>query len=218
MILRHWKRRSRRVMRDEAGATAVEYGLIVGLIAVGIIGSLVSTRGSLVTTYNTIASDLGGSGSSQSGSTAPTGLFANKTVSSRNTSVNALGQTRYQYIYSDGSMGLYTTGADYHGSFYPAFVQLTDAVTNETSTYVPAQSDGVGNSVTSSYSLTTTYADGETKTYTTYQNFDPNGQTATGTQQSYTDGGTTPTSSQVTTAISTFQPTIAQYNAYKANP
>ncbi len=46
--------------RNDRGATAVEYGLIAGLIAVGIVGALVGTRGSLNADYNCVATALGG--------------------------------------------------------------------------------------------------------------------------------------------------------------
>ncbi len=45
--------------RDERGATAVEYGLIAGLIAIGIVGSLVSTRTSLNSVFGNAATKMG---------------------------------------------------------------------------------------------------------------------------------------------------------------
>jgi pilus assembly protein Flp/PilA len=43
---------------DEKGATAVEYGLMVGLIAVAIIGSVTLFSDSLNTMYNMITASL----------------------------------------------------------------------------------------------------------------------------------------------------------------
>ena len=44
--------------RDEEGATAIEYGLIAGLIAVGILVSLEGVRDALVALFNSIATKL----------------------------------------------------------------------------------------------------------------------------------------------------------------
>ena len=45
-------------LRDEEGATAVEYGLIVGLIAVLIVGVLTTTGTNLQTLFTTISGAL----------------------------------------------------------------------------------------------------------------------------------------------------------------
>lgn len=37
----------KKVLKDESGATAIEYGLIAGVVAVGLIGALTTLRGSL---------------------------------------------------------------------------------------------------------------------------------------------------------------------------
>lgn len=47
-----------RLVRDEQGATAVEYGLIVGLIAVVIIGAVVLLGGTLTDLFTGIAGEL----------------------------------------------------------------------------------------------------------------------------------------------------------------
>lgn len=44
--------------RDEEGATAIEYGLIAGLIAVGIIASVSSIGTSLKTMFESIVAEL----------------------------------------------------------------------------------------------------------------------------------------------------------------
>ncbi len=44
--------------RDESGATAIEYGLIAGLIAVVIIGALTSLGTHIRTKFNAISSNL----------------------------------------------------------------------------------------------------------------------------------------------------------------
>jgi pilus assembly protein Flp/PilA len=48
----------RRFIADQAGVTAIEYGLIAGLIAVVIIGAVTALGTTISTKFNTIASAL----------------------------------------------------------------------------------------------------------------------------------------------------------------
>ncbi|HML28622.1 MAG TPA: Flp family type IVb pilin [Hyphomicrobium sp.] len=47
-----------RFVKDESGATAIEYGLIAAIVAVGIIAALGQLRGALQTTFNNVADQL----------------------------------------------------------------------------------------------------------------------------------------------------------------
>ena len=47
-----------RFLKDEAGATAIEYGLIAALIAVVIIGALTTVGSKLGGTFNNVAGKL----------------------------------------------------------------------------------------------------------------------------------------------------------------
>jgi len=47
-----------KLLRDEAGATAIEYGLIAALIVVALIAALQSLGGSLSSTFSTVSSSL----------------------------------------------------------------------------------------------------------------------------------------------------------------
>lgn len=47
-----------RFVKDEDGATAIEYGLIAALIAVAIIAAVNAVGGNLSTTFSTVASAL----------------------------------------------------------------------------------------------------------------------------------------------------------------
>jgi pilus assembly protein Flp/PilA len=47
-----------RFVRDESGATAIEYGLIAALIAVVIIGAVTAVGTSLSTTFNTVSGKI----------------------------------------------------------------------------------------------------------------------------------------------------------------
>jgi pilus assembly protein Flp/PilA len=49
-----------RLKREEKGATAVEYGLMVGLIAVVIIAAVIALGGRLDTLFRQIVTSLGG--------------------------------------------------------------------------------------------------------------------------------------------------------------
>jgi pilus assembly protein Flp/PilA len=57
-----------RLEREEKGATAVEYGLMVGLIAVGIITAVLFLKDSLSELFNTICEELGGTPAATTGS------------------------------------------------------------------------------------------------------------------------------------------------------
>jgi pilus assembly protein Flp/PilA len=52
-----------RFVRDESGATAIEYGLIAALIAVVIIGALTLVGSNLSSTFQSVATKLGPQGS-----------------------------------------------------------------------------------------------------------------------------------------------------------
>lgn len=45
-------------LRDESGATAIEYGLIAALIAVVVIGAVQAVGTGLSTTFNTVAGSV----------------------------------------------------------------------------------------------------------------------------------------------------------------
>ena len=51
-----------RFVRDESGATAIEYGLIAALVAVAIIGALGGMKNALTGTFNKVASNLNSAG------------------------------------------------------------------------------------------------------------------------------------------------------------
>ncbi|ALR20364.1 Flp family type IVb pilin [Sphingobium baderi] len=48
----------RKMLKNEEGATAIEYGLIAALIAVAAIGAMTSLGSSLKTTFNTTSDAL----------------------------------------------------------------------------------------------------------------------------------------------------------------
>ncbi len=49
-----------RFLKDESGATAIEYGLIAALIAVAIIGGVTALGTNANTTFTTVATEMAG--------------------------------------------------------------------------------------------------------------------------------------------------------------
>jgi pilus assembly protein Flp/PilA len=45
-------------VRDESGATAIEYGLIAAIVAIGLIASLQGLKNNLQSTFNKVGSNL----------------------------------------------------------------------------------------------------------------------------------------------------------------
>ena len=52
----------KRFLRDESGATAIEYGLIAAGISVVIIGAVNTLGGKLVNTFTNVSNQLGNAG------------------------------------------------------------------------------------------------------------------------------------------------------------
>jgi pilus assembly protein Flp/PilA len=121
-----------RIDRNERGATAVEYGLIAGLIALGLLTSLVGTRTSLSNAFGTAATQMGTStGATQNGGLAVTPapqravtaastssrapLWNGKTLAGKAVSYGSDGMSKTTtFTYTDGAKGVYTEtyGAD----------------------------------------------------------------------------------------------------------
>jgi len=51
-----------KLLRDEQGATAIEYGLIAALIAVAAIGAMTTLGENLEGTFNQVSAEMGGEG------------------------------------------------------------------------------------------------------------------------------------------------------------
>jgi pilus assembly protein Flp/PilA len=47
-----------RFFADESGATAIEYGLIAGIVSVGVISGLTTMKQSLVSTFDNVGTNL----------------------------------------------------------------------------------------------------------------------------------------------------------------
>lgn len=57
--MKNWTSSIERFLKDESGATAIEYGLIAGLISVVIAGSVGLIGGDLKSIFETISGKLG---------------------------------------------------------------------------------------------------------------------------------------------------------------
>ncbi len=58
------KKRIQRFIREEDGASAVEYGLRVALIAVALISAMTALQGGISTAFNKAATEMSGASSS----------------------------------------------------------------------------------------------------------------------------------------------------------
>lgn len=110
---------TRELHQEDGGASAIEYSLIAGIVALGLVGSLVATRTSLNGVLTETATSL------TSGGVAPVGPqqgspynFAAKTLSNRTTVAGSgpNGIQTYSYTFSDGSTLSYS----------PAYVSSSD--------------------------------------------------------------------------------------------
>ena len=54
-------------LKDDSGATAIEYGLIAALVSVAIIGILGTLGDNLVNTFTTVSNSLGDAGGGDAG-------------------------------------------------------------------------------------------------------------------------------------------------------
>jgi pilus assembly protein Flp/PilA len=111
-----------RLSRAQQGATAIEYAIIAGLIGLGLVGSLVTTRGSLSAIFGTAGSQMSSAASATaSGGSAGGGAAAGpvtatsraqywqgKTIASKTVSGNT---NMTSFTYTDGSSGYVSRSA-----------------------------------------------------------------------------------------------------------
>lgn len=99
--------------RHQRGATAIEYALIAGLIGLGLVGSLVTTRGSLSAVLGTASSQMasGTSGGTASFPVIGVAAWSNKTlVGPPVKTVFDAKMTYWTYDYTDGSQAVFYRG------------------------------------------------------------------------------------------------------------
>ena len=121
--------RLRSVRGSDRGATAIEYAIIAGLIGLGLVGSLVTTRGSLSGIFGTASGQMA-SGTSSAlhppvAASPNAGAWNAKTVTSQTSSgVSATGGT-YSFTYSDGGTVFYQNAYDANGNFAGELYRIT---------------------------------------------------------------------------------------------
>lgn len=120
----------RRLRTDLGGATAIEYAIVAGLIGLGLIGSLVATRGSLSAVFGTTSSRVASAegDSSSEAQSAVAAYWSKKTIST--TSVDANGMRTIHY--TDGSQATIQTN---RAAPYNTFLETRDYATNQSISY-----------------------------------------------------------------------------------
>lgn len=90
----------------DSGATAIEYAIIAALIGIGLIASLVSTKGSLSAVFGVASSNMGSANAQSGGGSASVAVpsyWAAKTLATSSKQANSYGGFTYGYVYSDGT-------------------------------------------------------------------------------------------------------------------
>ena len=105
--------RAKHLFRDHRGATAIEYAIIAGLIGLGLVGSLVTTRGSLRAVFGTASSQMDSAGGAGAAFQGPgyqrQPYWSGKTLySGYPDTQTSPGKTVKVYAYTDGSIVRYT--------------------------------------------------------------------------------------------------------------
>ena len=134
------------LVRSDRGATAIEYAIIAGLIGLGLVGSLVTTRGSLSAIFGTAGSQMAsGVATTSSGGLAVTPapqravaaastssrapLWNAKTLTGKAVTYGADGMSKTTtFTYADGAKGAYT-------EIYGADGKVTSEVVKSYNTY-----------------------------------------------------------------------------------
>lgn len=120
---------ARSIRSDHAGATAIEYAIIAGLIGLGLVGSLVTTRGSLSAIFGTAGSQMssGVTGAATNpvtsqrpvaaAATSPRAPFWNaKTLASKVVTRPDATSQLTTFTYTDGASGSYLAKFDASGA------------------------------------------------------------------------------------------------------
>ncbi len=127
-----------KLWREDRGATAIEYALVAGLIAAGLIGSLVGTRTSLNANFNSAATGL------TSGPAATpisrSAYWQAKTLTKAPVTVLGNGYAQTSFSYTDGSQVMILKNYDGSPATYAIGVLSPDHLT---ATYAVYDFNGV---------------------------------------------------------------------------
>lgn len=98
-------RSMRALRRDPTAATAIEYAIIAGLIGLGLVGSLVTTRGSLSAVFGTAATKMAsGSATTPASTSSRAGFWASKTLAGPPVTTMYGRSSVTRYTYTDGTV------------------------------------------------------------------------------------------------------------------
>lgn len=131
---------------DERGATAVEYGLIAGLLALGITGSLVTTKTSFNGVFSAIAGGVGSSAGAPAVTVTPlktvatstrSSYWSSKTLAASPTSTTNGAVTTKVFTFTDGTKATLKTGVGGNSDTSLVISDSTNMQTN--SMYTDAQ-------------------------------------------------------------------------------
>lgn len=126
----------RRLLHQNDGASVIEYGLIAGLVALGLIGALVSTRGSLAAIFGSASAQMtAAQGTAAAGfdnlagnpALAQAGFWQGKTLAATPVKAVSGTKTTWSYSFSDGTTAQYSTG---EGGPYNTRLYVRDPATN----------------------------------------------------------------------------------------
>lgn len=140
----------RAVGSDDRGATAIEYALLGALIGLGLIGSLVTTKGSLNAIFGTASSQIGSGGAGSPASPSAGTQFApfqTKTLVGPVTKSAAGTQVQWRWDYTDGSQVTFVTDS---ASTFAQRALMYDAATKSAYYYY---TDPAGNPVAFQYEV-----------------------------------------------------------------
>lgn len=94
----------RSLKRSQSGATAIEYAIIAGIIGLGLVGSLVATRGSLSGIFGTAGSSMASGVAGDASASSPRAPFwGAKTLTGAPAVVTSGTNKQTVYTYTDGT-------------------------------------------------------------------------------------------------------------------
>ncbi len=149
-----------RKVNNERGATAVEYGLIAGLVALGIVGSLVNTRSSLSNALSQVASGLASltaTGSSTTPVAQPTNKLATSSIPQSSTWTNRTLVDGSPTDITNGKRYTFTDGSYVKSAYDPNTKRNTINISDPTT--LTKSQNVVSDDGSYTYSLVVTYYD-----------------------------------------------------------
>jgi pilus assembly protein Flp/PilA len=213
-----------RKLNDDRGATAIEYGLIAGLVAIGIVGSLVNTRGSLSSVFGQLASQIASattaSPAAPPATTTPAIKLATSTIPQSATWTNRTLVDGSPTDITNGKRYTFTDGSYVKSAYDPSTKRNTINISDPN--ILTKSQNVVSDDGSYVYSLVVTYYDTamvqikdmySTRVSTTQSNGPPVVNQIDFTHYN-TDGSTSSSTLSPTTAQSSAMDSLYYYNKY----